>query len=211
MIVYAVYIISKDERTLLTLNFQSIETIPDEQLLGGLFTALQDVTTKVTQSNEELKSIELGGLSYHLRSFGLIRVVLVSNIPKSPENIIQKLGYRFIKDYGDVLKESYMNSSIFVPFKNFISEVIKNEISHGEPDFPKPTKILDTAAIFSLPHHLQSTALTMVSLKEGTIEEIAQDRDETIDDTLSAISSLQEMGYIGIKPRGEKKIYYRVT
>ncbi len=211
MIIYAVYIITNDERTLLSQNFQSVETISDEQLLRGLFTALQDVGNEVTERSTELKSIEIGGISYHVRSFGPVRIVLVTDVPKSPQDIIQMLGLRFIKEYGEVLSESHHNSNIFAPFKKIISEIITDETISDESKFLKPTKVLDTGAIFNLPHHLQSIALTMISLKEGTIEEIAQEKGEDIDNTLSNITALQEMGYIGTKQKKEKTIYFRAT
>ncbi|MFX0208005.1 MAG: hypothetical protein ACFFDT_18610 [Candidatus Hodarchaeota archaeon] len=209
MNIYAIYIISDDDRTLLTQNFKSIENISNEQLIGGLFKALQDVTTQVTESTAQIGSIEIGGLSYHVRSFGPIRVVLVTNVPKSPENIIQRLGLRFIRKYRDILMETKYNSNIFTPFKEIISEIIEEEVYIDEPESKDPLKPLGPEAIFNLPHHLQSTALTLVSLKEGTLDEITQEGSENADNTLSNLTSLQEMGYIGLKIKNGKKIYYR--
>ncbi len=207
-IIYAVYVLTEEGKTILSENFQSADVIPNEILLGGLLTALQQVTTEMIQQQSEMKSIEIEGLSYHIRSFGLIRVVLVTDVPKTPEEVIQTLGLRFINDYGDVLAQEEFNSGIFNPFKATIQEVMKKVVGYDQSKSIKPSKRLNTGEIFGLPHHLQSTALAMVSLEEGTITDIAIESGEKETIIKKNLAILRKKGFIGTKKKKKKKIYF---
>ncbi|MHA2365454.1 MAG: hypothetical protein ACXAC7_15970 [Candidatus Hodarchaeales archaeon] len=63
----------------------------------------------------------------------------------------------------------------------------------------KPTKLLNTGDIFGLPHHLHSTILALLSIEEGTIEEISQECESNSNETAKNLTSLQEMGFVGKK------------
>ncbi|MFW9995981.1 MAG: hypothetical protein ACFFD4_28330 [Candidatus Odinarchaeota archaeon] len=211
MIVYGVYVVSEDGRTLVSENFQSDETLPNEILLGGLFTALQGVAAEVSRNESELKSIEIEGLSYHIRSFGFYRVILVTNVPTSlNEDIIQTLGLRFMKEFGEKLIEAggRINLREFSPFKKIIHEIIQPGTVSDESKSIKPSKILSTGEIFSLPHHLQSTALAMISIEEGSIEEIARESKNSNEDAEKYVIELKNMGYVGKKDSQGKTIYF---
>jgi hypothetical protein len=207
-IIYAVYVLTEDGKTLLSENFQSTEEIPKEVLLGGLFTALQSMTKDMTTKDTEMKSVEIEGLSYHIRSFGLIRIVLVTNVPKTPEDIIQTLGLRFINEYGDVLTQPEFNSTVFSPFRNTIQEIIKQLVGYDESKSIKPSKRLNTGEIFGLPHHLQTTALALVTLEEGTISDIALESGEEADVIEKNLATLKEKGFIGTKKQKKKTVYF---
>ncbi|MFX0116105.1 MAG: hypothetical protein ACFFB3_16260 [Candidatus Hodarchaeota archaeon] len=210
MIVYAVYIMTADGKTILAENFQSIEVVPDEQLLGGIISALQAVTAEITHDQSEMKSIEIEGLSYHIRSFGFYRIVLVTDVLKTPEEMIQKLGMRFMKEFGEVLVDEVLNVPLetFSPFKKTIYEIVTSETDTDDLKSIKPTKMLTTDEIFGLPHHLQPTALAMVSLQEGTIEEIVIESGVGQDDTTKNLEGLREMGFIGVKIREGKTTFF---
>lgn len=208
MLVYAVYVIAEDGRTILSENFQSTEDVPDEILLGGLLTALQYVAIEMTKDKSEMKSIKIEGLSYHIRSFGLIRIVLVTDVPKTPEEIMQTLGLRFINEYGDVLMQTDFNLEIFDPFKQTIQEIVKKFFGYDESISIIPSKRLNTGEIFSLPHYLQSTALALVSLEEGTIKDIAKESGEKLKVTKKNLATLKEKGFIGTKEKKKETIYF---
>ena len=208
MIVYAVYVITDDGRTILSEYFQSSDDIPNDVLLGGLLTALQHMTSEMTRSNSEMKSIKIEGLSYHIRSFGFVRIVLVTDVPKTPEDIMQTLGLRFINEYGDVLTQIDFNLNIFNPFKQTIHEVVKQLVGYDESKSIKPSKKLNTGEIFSLPHDLQATALALVSLEEGTAKAIAKESGEKVTVTRKNLKILKEKGYIGTKKKKRAIIYF---
>jgi hypothetical protein len=73
----------------------------------------------------------------------------------------------------------------------------------------KPLKKLTTGEIFNLPFELQDTAITMLSLDEGTAEEIAKATDIPVNEILPKIETLQMMGYIGRIQKGGKTVYFR--
>ncbi|MFX1514134.1 MAG: hypothetical protein ACFFCQ_16275 [Promethearchaeota archaeon] len=208
MIVYAVYVITQDGKTILSENFQSTKEVPDDMLLGGLITALQALATEVTETRSEMKSIEVEGLSYHIRSFGLYRIVLVTDVPKFPDDIIQTMGLRFMKEYGETLLDDLYSKKTFAPFKETIAEIIGAEMVTDDSKSIKPAKMLSTGEIFSLPHQLHPTALALVSLEEGTVEEIAQESDLSPEETRENLIVLKEMGFIGVKQKKDKTTYF---
>ncbi|MFX0094962.1 MAG: hypothetical protein ACFFBD_24720 [Candidatus Hodarchaeota archaeon] len=209
MIVYAVYVVTESGNTVVEEFFQSVDDIPDGTLMGGLITALQTFSAQIHRS--EMKTIEIEGLSYHIRSFGLYRIVLVTNLPTTPEDIIQTLGLRFMKEYGEILLEQQHNLTVYSPFKRTIRELMTELMISDESGSIKPTKKLNTGEIFSLPHHLQSTALAMISLLEGTVEEIALEIEAEISVTEENLQSLNEMGFVGKKQKDGKTIYFCST
>ena len=206
MIVYAVYIITTDGRTIVAETFH--ENIPNDILLGGLLTALQNMATEITKSKSEMKTIEIEGLCYHIRSFGLIRIVLVTNLPRSPDDFLQTLGLRFMKQYGETLIDWDSNLDTFMPFKDTIKEIIEHGTTTDGSKSIIPSKKLSPSEIFSLPHHLQATALTIISLERGTIQEIADETDESVQSAESNLSSLLDLGFIGKTKTNEIEIYF---
>lgn len=201
---------TSDGKTILSENFQSIEGVPDEQLLGGIISALQAVTAEMTKNRSEMKSIEIEGLSYHIRSFGLYRIVLITNVLKTPEDMIQKLGMRFMKEYGEILVDEILTVPLetFKPFRKTIQELITDETITDDLKSINPAKMLSTGEIFSLPHDFQSTALAMVALQEGTVEEIAAESGNDADKTAEFLDGLRGMGFIGVKMREGKTTYF---
>ncbi|MFW9906359.1 MAG: hypothetical protein ACFFFH_18705 [Candidatus Thorarchaeota archaeon] len=75
----------------------------------------------------------------------------------------------------------------------------------------KPLKKLTTGEIFNLPFELQDTAIIMLSLVEGTVDEIAKAADIPVDEILTKIETLQTMGYIGKIQKGKETVYFRST
>ncbi|MFX1517348.1 MAG: hypothetical protein ACFFC6_13675 [Promethearchaeota archaeon] len=154
-----------------------------------------------------MQSIEIEGLSYHIRSFGFFRLVLVTDVPKTPEDIIQMVGFRFIKEYGEVLMDWDSNLSIFTPFQETLREIIQTETSTDDSKSIRPSRKLSTGEIFQLPPHLQKTALAMISLEQGTLSEISEESGEKKRTVRKNINTLQEMGFIGTR-QDKKTITY---
>ncbi|MFX0124442.1 MAG: hypothetical protein ACFFAE_12440 [Candidatus Hodarchaeota archaeon] len=208
MIIYAVFVIMDDGRTILSEQFQSAEGVRDSILFGGVFTAVQYLTAAMTDSDAEISSIEIEGLSYHTRSFGSIRIVIVTDVPENPKEIIQTLGFRFIKEFGDVLLQRDFNLNIFKPFKKEIHEIVQEKTVIDESRSIKPTLKLRTAEIFSLPNRLQTTALALISLEKGTIRDIARESGEKITEVRKNIKTLQNMGFVGMRQIKGKITYF---
>jgi hypothetical protein len=205
MIIYGVYVITNDGRTILSENFQSSEEVPDALLFGGLLTALQNFTAEMTKARSGLRSIDIGGLSYHIRSFGLIYVVLVTNVTEMPTDVIQMLGLRFINEYGDTLLNWDSNVGVFLPFKDTILEIVGKETAVDESRTIDPTKKLTPGEIFSLPHSLQPTALALIQLEEGSTKDFAKISGQTIKSTKRDLTTLQKMGFVGRKQKEKGK------
>ena len=208
MLVYAVFVISSDGRIIISENFHSLEGIPDDIILRGVTTAIQDFTSEKAKQDTEISSIDFKDLSYHVRSFGFFRIILVTDIPKNPEEIMQILGFRFINEYGNVLMQTDYNLSLFNQFKDTIEEVFPEERIVNKDKFIKPTLKMGVGEIFNLPTHLQKTALSLLSLQQSSIEEIIQDSGDSHADTERNLLSLQNMGFVGCKQVNGKTIYF---
>ena len=208
MIAYAVYVISMDGRPLVSETFQSVETIPNEMLLAGLMTALQGVATELSQGKSGLKSIKIDNLSYHFKSFGQYQIVLVTDLPETPENILHRLGIQFMKDFGEQLIKDSLDLNTFQPFSDTINEIVREELTIDNSKMIIPTKKFSSGELYQLPSHLQPTALAMIALKEGNVEEIASESEKSIEDTVDNLESLQDMGLIGKKVTNDHVSYF---
>ncbi len=208
MIAYAVYVISMDGRPLVSETFQSAETIPNEMLLAGLMTALQGVATELSQGKSGLKSIKIDNLSYHFKSFGQYQIVLVTDLPETPENVLHRLGIQFMKDFGEQLIKDSLDLNTFQPFSDTINEIVREELTIDNSKMIIPTKKFSSGELYQLPSHLQPTALAMIALKEGNVEEIASESEKSIEDTVNNLESLQDMGLIGKKVTNDHVSYF---
>lgn len=210
MIAYAAYIISTDGRPFVSKKFQSAESIPDDLLLGGLFTAIQHVTKDIIGKESEIESMKIKNFSYHFKSFGFFRVVIVTDQQISPETTLNKLGWRFMKQYGEnIVDIGVINDNEFQSFKNVIQEIIIEDFNLDEANLINPTKKLNTEELYLLQSPTQKTAVALIGLVEGTIYEIAQESGLSLEETLNHIRLLQEKGFVGKKtyPGGKKYFF----
>jgi hypothetical protein len=208
MIIFAVYIVSVKGKILFSENFHSKEEIPNEVLLGGLVNALQGVAMEMARGNSEMKTIEIEGLSYHFRSFGFYRVVLVTDVSKRPESVIQTVGLRFMKEFGEEIEEDQFDNLQSDRFQKILYGIIGKDFASDASKLIKPTKKFGTGEIFDLPHKLQSTALALISLQEGTVEEIALECGLNKDATREYLFSLQELGYVGNRNKNGNVLFF---
>lgn len=204
MIIYAVYIIKKDGVTILSERFQSAEELPNQMLLGGLLGAIQ--TFSLETLGEEMKTIESEGLAYHIRSFGLYLIALITDLNKEPDDIIQELGLRFMRMYGEQILENGSRVDKFYPFKDIIREVLGK--TYDETASIKPSKVLNTKEVFELPSELKPVALAILTLGEGTLEEISKETELSLEDTKLLVQLLQKKGYLGKKEQNNKVLYF---
>lgn len=204
MIIYAVYIIKKDGITLLSEHFQSEDELPNNLLLGGLLGAIQTFSKETL--GEEMKTIESEGLAYHIRSFGLYLIALITDLNKEPDDLIQELGLRFMKMYGEEMLGNTSRIDRFYPFKNIIREILGK--SFDETNSLKPSKVLNTKEIFELSGELKPVALALISLGEATIDEIANESNLDEIETEQRLTQLQVKGYIGKKERNNQIFYF---
>ena len=208
LIIYAVYIIKSDGRPIISEYFQSEEDLPSEMLLAGLVTALKGFSSEVLQN--EMSAIEVEGVAYHIRSFGFYNVVLVTNLKKEPGDIIQEVGFRFMKQYGEDMLDKNIRVDKYAPFKKTIKDIIGIH-SADESSSIKPAKLLSPQEIFGLPVELQPVAIAVLSIKEGTVDEIASETDKKIDNLGIKLEKLQNLGFVGTKTKNNQKVFFCVT
>ena len=104
MLIYAIYIVAFNGELLLAEDFHSKDVKQNKSLLGMIFTVLQGIPVQLTNANLQVMSIETNNFIYHTRSFGYYYIVVVTDICNTiPENILQKVGIYFMKEYGETL------------------------------------------------------------------------------------------------------------
>ena len=210
MIIYAVIIIKTDGTTLLTEYFQSDQKLSNKNLIGGLLVAMQGITEEISFNNSEMKTFEIEGFAYHIRSFGIYRIVLITDLSKEPDEIIQKIGFRFMKEFGKDLLEKDILTSKFDSFKDVIEEIIGTE-SYDEGKSLNPAKLLNTKAIFHLPNDLQPVALAMLLVREGTVNQISIESNIDEYELADKLEKLHTFGYVGKKKKNDQIHYFCTT
>lgn len=203
MLIYAVYIIKNDGKTLLCDCFSN--DLPNEILLGGLVTALKGFSSEILK--KDITNIVVENLIFHLGSFGDYTIVLVTDLEVDPSTIMEEIGYQFIKSYGEIIQNKDIRLDKLLPFKNIIKEILR-EHSFDESKSISPTKILSTAEIFELPYDLQGIALSMLSLGESTLQELAHESEQDVLSLESKIKRLQKLGYVGQITREDMTFFF---
>ena len=114
-----------------------------------------------------------------------------------------------MKEHGEcVLDIGVISDSDFKSFKRVIKEIIMEGFIVDESNLINPTKKFSTGELYILDSTLQQTAIALIALKEGTINEIAQESGLTIEVTSTHIHQLQEKGLIGEKFFEEEIKYF---
>lgn len=210
-IAYAVLLISNDGRPLLTETFQTHDNMPDNTLLSGLLATIQILSKDLTGSEGAAEKFQLRGLIYHLRSFGDFQVVISSSSESPPIESMDKIGWRFIKKYGEKIDQWKGNQSVFSEFGDEIQSIIKKTFFVDSSKLLDSSKKLDTISIFQLPKHLQQTALVLSTIQSGTAIDIARQLGEELDIIEEYLLLLQKQGYVGIYEKEGKQHYFTIS
>ncbi len=122
----------------------------------------------------------------------------------------QPLGIHFMKEYVEGLVDDALNVVLdsFSSSPKTRQDGLSPERLSEEVLSLKPTKILSPKEILYLPHQFKATALAVVTLQEGTLEEIAAESGIDQDRTQKHLARLREMGYVGVKMSAGKPTYY---
>ncbi|MFW9928510.1 MAG: hypothetical protein ACFFD1_03880, partial [Candidatus Thorarchaeota archaeon] len=156
----------------------------------------------------EMRSIVSKDFTYNIKTFGLFRVVIVSDSSKKPATILTTIGYRFIQMFRDVLEDDIVDMGVFQPFKPVLKEILEQYSFSDVTRQIKPSKRLTTKEIFHLPNELHSTALAFIQLVSATMSEISQETKTNLELTGTNITKLKELGYLGEKKiDGETKFF----
>ncbi|MFX0114535.1 MAG: MarR family transcriptional regulator [Candidatus Hodarchaeota archaeon] len=122
----------------------------------------------------------------------------------------QRLGSFFMKEYAEELVDEALNVVLdgFAFAKKPLLESLTTENLLDDAVPIKPTQILSPKKIFDLPHHLQGTALGVITLQEGTLEEITTESGLDLDRTRRDLNQLRGLGFVGVKLKGGKITYF---
>lgn len=216
MIIYAIYFISYNGIPLLSENYRAHESIPNEMLLGGLFTALQGVASEMTNDTFQIRTLEAKGVAFHIREFAFFRIVLVTSGFSSPEvtssgQLIHQIGNRFLRQFRGVFVDDHDDVSVFDPFKRIIREEYLTHSLIDEDKFLDSNKRLNAKEIINLPHHLHTTAKALVFLQSNgsfSIADVIAETNAPEDKVSEHIESLQKRGYVGKRMKDGETFYF---
>ena len=209
LIVYAIYIIHRDGVPLFSKVFQAPSTTPPEEILSGLLASIQHMSIDLVKQTGSAESFKLKGVVYHLKYFGEIQVVIVTNSDERPIKAMNRLGLHFLKDYGEKLSGRWTGDvSMFEKFESTVESVVDAYFEFDRSFSIDPSKRLTTTLLFSLKKELKNTAIALVTLKEGTVEQIAEESGEDTTTVIDNLAELQNLGYIGVKKGRVEKIYF---
>ncbi|MFQ5980983.1 MAG: hypothetical protein ACE5OZ_22820 [Candidatus Heimdallarchaeota archaeon] len=122
----------------------------------------------------------------------------------------QQLGSHFMKGYAENLVDEALNVVLdgYAASRKKSPGEFLTEMPSEEGATIKPTKVLSPREIFFLPHHLHATALGVVTLQEGTVDEIANETGIDRDRTQNYLHTLREMGLIGVKLKAGRPTFF---
>ncbi|OLS21373.1 MAG: hypothetical protein HeimC2_33770 [Candidatus Heimdallarchaeota archaeon LC_2] len=209
MIVYAVYVLTKNGLELISEKFQSEESVPNSTLLAALLIAFQQMAESVTTLGIPRK-ICFDELTYHLKSFGDIQIVVVTNSDKEPEDLLSALGLQFIKKFKLDVNKWNGNQSTFEPYRNTIKTIISKRYTVDEGGTIKPAKYLDAGAYMTLPKRIQPIA-SAVNVSPSTLPELLDELDFPKIELVDGLEYLKTEGYIGIRYVDGLEQYFTVT
>ena len=195
-------------RPLVSEKFQSADSIPNETLLAGLFTAIQGFMYEVTHDEAKLNSITVDNLSYHFKSYGKYQIVLVTDLSETPKVVMQKIGLRFMKEHGEQLFNETTDKTMFEPFIQSINEIIMEKSISDDSRMINPTKKFSPDELFRFSPDIRAIALALITIKEGSVDEIAAESNTDISVTQQHLRILQKKGFIGKRTTGEKITYF---
>ncbi|MHA2098479.1 MAG: hypothetical protein ACW99A_07315 [Candidatus Kariarchaeaceae archaeon] len=209
MLIYAVYFISTDGRPMLIERFTKDENLPDDILLCGLLGTVQLLAEELTNEPGSAEKFQLKGFVFHLQQFSdKFQVVITSNEDERPAELLDTLGYRFIKKFSDEIENWKGDQSRFLEFGETIIELLRGKYKVDISRSLDPKKRLDTMSILNLPKAVQDTALIVVMLEHATIDEMEKFLNKKSKIIEKHLTELQQMGYIGVELLEDQVYYY---
>lgn len=216
MIIDSVYLLLPDGRCIFSKSYkeQKKQQI-DPHLLGGLLNAF-NIASHQWLKDGVRKFISEEGFNFIIKDFSSFLVVISGILDADEEIILEKIGLIFLSKYGDKIEKWQAgNISSLKNFETDLNKILNvsqetvstiQTSSYIKPDEP----YLDSLTIISLPKELQKTALTLLSLKEATVEDISKETNKDKEIELKNVETLVELGYV-LKKKDLKKnkiIYY---
>lgn len=214
--VYAVYILLPDGRCIFSKSYRNDST--DSQVLGGLLTSLNFASQQYLHESIR-KFVSEGGTNFVIKDFSSFLTVFQvgGEINQEIEAKVDIVGFRFLSNYGNTIEKWAQGKiSRFKDFDKIIDNILgikgsidtQRQVVAPASNTDGEEKILDSLSIMVLSRTLQKTALAMLDLKEGTIEEIAKETKNNIQNEEQNLETLVNMGYIQSRKYNNMKIYY---
>ncbi|MHA2233094.1 MAG: hypothetical protein ACXAB4_11480 [Candidatus Hodarchaeales archaeon] len=156
---------------------------------------------QLLEDDHRLKAIEISTKGFEY----LFNVYLKLDQHFTPS---ERMSTEFMKKYVEGLLDEAINVLIdtYSPAKTSNGEA-SAETRETAGISTLPTRKLSTGEIFALPHYMHPTALEMIRLLKGTVEEIAEASGLDVNRTRKNLNALREKGFLGVQLKGGKTTY----
>ena len=215
MIINSVYLLLPDGRCIFSKSYkdQGSQQI-DPHLVGGLLNAFNIASHQLLKDGVR-KFVSEEGFNFIIKDFSSFLVVISGILNTDEEQILEKIGMIFLSKYGDKIEKwKAGNISIIKNFETDLNKIlnISQELvssSDANPKIRLEEPYLDSLTIISLPKELRKTALSLLTIKEASLEELSFETKRSMDEELKNVEKLVEMGFVlKKKSKNFNKIIY---
>lgn len=201
--IYAIYIVMDDGRELFKRVYRG--TPASTGLLMSFIAAIRSFCEETTGSSvDEIRS---GDLFYYIKQIDPIIVIVLTSSRKNIESIAETIAYRFIDRYGGAL-QNWKGQNIFQDFQDTLDKLLDMKGVDRGKVILEPNKVLDAITVLKLNPNLQKTALALIGIKRGTIQDIIKNTNKSVDETKKDLKALINMGYVGKVASGSVEWYF---
>lgn len=199
MVVKAVYLILEGGIPVITEHFSTSLLNINDQVVSGFFEGIQIVMDEIGRTTSPCKTIEFGGQHYHLKSFGLFTVVLVTESNTSWKKIVDRIGYLFLQEYQDELVGSLLTVElgIFQQFREQIYEIVGIPFNDDLEEYLQPHKPLSLGNLLHLTFPEKEVAMVLLQEQNQSLVEIRKKVCKEDDQLEQALDSLVRKGFVG--------------
>lgn len=213
MIIDSVYLLLPDGRCIFSKSY--VETEIDPHLLGGLLNAFNIASQQWLREGVR-KFISEEGSNFIIKDFSSFLVVVSGDLKVDEEIILEKIGLKFLSKFGNRI-DSWQSGNIGIlkTFENDLNKILNITSDNNTSRLlPKNQKVdepfLDSLTIINLPKELQKTALALLSIKSGTVEQVSMETNRSANQEKEFLEQLANLGYVLKQEKANNKtiIYY---
>ena len=202
MIIDSVYLLLPDGRCIFSKTYKDKGSQQiDPHLVGGLLNAFNIASHQLLKDGVR-KFVSEEGFNFIIKDFSSFLVVISGILSTDEEHILEKIGMIFLSKYGDKIEKwKAGNIGIIKNFETDLNKMLNISLelvssTDSNPNIRLEEPYLDSLTIISLPKDLQKTALSLLTIKEASLEELSHETKRSIDEELKNVEKLVEMGFV---------------
>lgn len=201
MELYDIFIMVEDGRALFRKSFT--QNVIPTNLITGMLTGIQQFVHEV--SGAFPTELIAGRYTFNFEKIGPLTIVLTTKTERKNVEYLSIIGSRFLSKFGAKIDKWKGFTNEFASFEDDLAEIFGPDIIKNRID-PKLT--MNAITILQLEDKLIDVAITMISLKEATSEEVAFQLKKDQKNVEELLDEMVENGYLGCYINENPKRYY---